>query len=98
MVKQINKMTFKNYILETFPEAQDQSDGKNTLIVFKKAIQELLKNAVQVQQRDFSEDATILAKASVVIRKDMHICLTTEASSFPEASQTVASNVLSRLV
>jgi len=32
-------------------------------------MQELLKDAVQVQQRDLSEDATILAKASVVIRK-----------------------------
>lgn len=89
VVKQINKMRLKNSILETFPEAQDQSDGKNTLIVFKKAMQQLLKDAEQVQQRDFSEDATILTKASVVIRKDLFD---------HEASQTVASNVLSRLV
>lgn len=63
--KEINKTRLKMSLLEYFPDAQEQSDGKNILIVFKTAIHRLLKHTVL--QRDFSEDATILAYASEII-------------------------------
>lgn len=67
--KTINKTRLKTSLLENFQEAQEQSDGKNVVIIFNKAIQSILKEAVQ--QRNFSEDAMILAKASAIVRKDM---------------------------
>lgn len=67
--KEINKTRLKVSLLETFPEAQEQSDGKSVIIVFKRAIQRLIKDGVL--ERDYSEDASILAKASSIIRKDI---------------------------
>ena len=61
------KTRLKTSLLENFPEAQEQNDGKNVVMIFKKAIQGMLKEAVQ--QRDFSEDAMILAKASAIVRR-----------------------------
>ncbi|CAB3987893.1 Hypothetical predicted protein [Paramuricea clavata] len=67
--KQVNRTRLKTSILENFPDAQEQNDGKNVVIIFKKAIQGIVKEVVQ--QRDFSEDAVILAKASAIVRKDI---------------------------
>ena len=67
--KQINRTRLKISILENFPDAQEQNDGKNVVIIFKKAIQGIVKEVVQ--QRDFSEDAMILAKVSAIVRKDI---------------------------
>ena len=55
-------------MLHHFSEAQEQCDGKNTVIVFKKGMQNMLKEALK--KRDFSEDAAILAKAAMIIRND----------------------------
>ena len=68
--KQVNRTRFKLSLPENFPEAQEQTQGKKVVIVFKKVIQSMLKEAVQLQ-RDFTDDAKILAKASAKIRKDM---------------------------
>ena len=67
--KSVNKTRLKTSLLENFPEAQEQNDGKNVVIIFTKAIQGMVKEALQ--QRDFSEDAVILAKASAIVRRDM---------------------------
>ena len=67
--KNVNKTRLKNSLLENFPDTQEQNDGKNVVIIFKKAIQGMVKEAMQ--QRDFSEDVVILAKASAIVRKDM---------------------------
>lgn len=69
ITKEIHKTRLKNSLLDFFPEAQEESDGRNVLIVFKKAIQRLLKDGVF--QRDYSEDAMVLAKASSIIRNDI---------------------------
>ena len=52
--KTVNKTRLKTSLLENFPDAEEQNDGKNVVIRFKKAIQGMIKDAVQ--QRDFSED------------------------------------------
>ena len=58
-------------MLKHFAEAQEQHDGKNTIIVFKEGMEKMLKEALK--KRDFSEDAVILAKAAVIVRDDILI-------------------------
>uniref|UniRef100_UPI00358E0071 uncharacterized protein isoform X1 n=1 Tax=Myxine glutinosa TaxID=7769 RepID=UPI00358E0071 len=72
--KEVNKTRLKRQLLEHFPEAQEQNDGRNTVIVFKEGMRNMLKEALK--KRDFSEDAEILAKAATIIRKDIfnHQC------------------------
>lgn len=67
--KQINKTRLNDDILQHFPEAQDQHDGRNTIIIFKEGLRNLLKTALK--QRDYSDDATTLAKAASIIRNDI---------------------------
>ncbi len=65
IAKVINKTRLKNQLLEHFSEAQEQYDGKNVVIVFKKGMENMLREALK--KRDFSEDAVILAKAASII-------------------------------
>ena len=67
--KTVNKTRLKNSLLDQFPDAQEQNDGKNLVIIFTKALQGMVKDAIK--KRDFSEDATILAKASAIVRRDI---------------------------
>ena len=66
--KGFNKTKLKERLLEHFPEAEEQYDGRNTIITFNKAVQGMLR---EVLQRNYSEDATILAKAATIIRTDI---------------------------
>ena len=81
--KQINKTRLKVSVLEKFPEAQEQHDGKNTVIVFEEGMKNMLRGALK--KRDFSEDVAILAKAATIVRKDIfnhdHFTFT---GSFPQ--------------
>ena len=43
--KEMSKVLFKEKILEHFPEAQAQSDGNNTILVFQQGMQQMLKQA-----------------------------------------------------
>ena len=68
--KTINKTRLKIALLEHYNGTlQEQTDGRNTVLVFREAISSLLKDALK--QRDFSEDAKILAKAATIVRKDI---------------------------
>ena len=82
----MNKTRLKKQLLEHFKEAQEQSDGKNTILVFKEGMRNMLKEALK--KRDFTEDAQILAKAASIIRKDIfnHDAFKFEGS-FPENCQ-----------
>ena len=66
--KSVNKTRLKKQLLEHFKEAQEQSEGKNTILVFKEGKRNMLKEALKKQ--DFTEDAQILAQAASIIRKD----------------------------
>ncbi len=73
--KIINKTRLKNALLDHYTGVlQEQTDGRNTVLVFQEAISSLLKDALK--QRDFSEDAEILARAATIVRKDIfsHNC------------------------
>uniref|UniRef100_A0A1X7TUM9 Uncharacterized protein n=1 Tax=Amphimedon queenslandica TaxID=400682 RepID=A0A1X7TUM9_AMPQE len=65
--KEMNKTHFKK-VLSHFVNAQEQSDGKNSLFVFDSAIQELL---LKSQDCTFQEDTLILQKAANMIRKEI---------------------------
>jgi hypothetical protein len=54
--KGLNKTKLKERLLEHFPEAEEQYDGRNTIITFNKAVQSILREAMK--KRDFSEDAS----------------------------------------
>ena len=73
--KTMNKTRLNNSLLEHLPGAQEQFSGKQIVIIFKKAIEGLLKDAVQ---QDYSEDALILANASAIVRREIfsHECFT----------------------
>ena len=47
-----------------FPEAQEQHDGKNTIIVFEEGMKNMLREALK--KRDFTEDVAILTKAATI--------------------------------
>ena len=67
--KQINKTRLKNNLFQHMPEAQAQFDGRNTVLIFKEGMRNMLKDALI--ERDLDEDALILAKAAKTIRYDI---------------------------
>lgn len=67
--KQINKTRLKVKLLQSFPEAQDQFDGRNTVLVFQDGMRGMLREALK--DRDFDEDAKVLAKAAQIVREDI---------------------------
>ena len=67
--KQVNKTRSKSSLLEHFSEAQEQHDGRHTLLIFKEGMKDMLKDALR--KRDFDEDAVTLAKAAKIIRNDI---------------------------
>lgn len=64
--KEINKVRFKERVLEYFPNAQQQNDRKNLVLVFEQGMQQMLKNSMQCQ-----ENAVILMKAARIVRDDI---------------------------
>ena len=67
-VKSVNKTRLKERFLEYFKETRQQSDGRNTLLVFKAGMSNMIHDALK--KRDFPEDAIIWARAASV-RKDI---------------------------
>ena len=41
--KSVNRFRLKNRLLKEFPEAQEQTDGRQTAIVFEKVLQSIVK-------------------------------------------------------
>ena len=62
----INRFRLKNRLLEAFPEASEQSDGRQNVIVFRKGMAAILKETLK--ERDFSDDALTLARAAKIVR------------------------------
>ena len=69
IAKELNKRRFKDHILQHFPQAQEQSDGKNIILIFQQGMQEMLRQASSCD--DFEGDAMILAKAAKIVRKEI---------------------------
>ena len=45
-IKKLNKTRLKEQLLERFPEVQEQYDGRNTVIIFKEGMINMLKEAL----------------------------------------------------
>ena len=98
ILKTINKTRLKDLLLKHFPDAQEQYDGRNTIIIFNHALHHMLKEALK--KRDFSEDAVILAKAAAIIRNDVfnHKCIQFSGSFSPGCQESSVPSSLKSLV
>lgn len=65
-----NKTRLKLRLLDHFSgKCQEQSDGKNMLIVFNEGMKKLLKDAVNF--RDYESEALIIARTVKILRRDI---------------------------
>ena len=98
ILKTVNKTRLKDLLLNHFPGVQEQYDGRNTIIIFNKEMQSMLKEALK--KRDFSEDAVILAKAATIIRNDVfnHQCFQFTGSFPPHCQENSLPSSLKSLV
>ncbi len=62
--KEINKVRFKERVLEYFPNAQEQNDGKDVILIFEQGMQQMLMRSVEC---DYQEDVLISKKAAKIV-------------------------------
>ena len=55
--------------MDHFQEAKEQNDGKQTVLIFGNGLRNIVKEALQ--ERDFSDDDAVLAKAAKIVRRDL---------------------------
>ena len=67
--KSVNRSRLKSKILDHFQEANEHDDGKQTVLIFRNGLKNIVKEAVQ--ERDFSDDTAVLAKAAKIVQRDM---------------------------
>ena len=67
--KEINKVRFKDRVLDYFPKAQHENDGKNVILVFGQGMQQMLKRSVECS--DYQDDALALMKAAKIVRNEI---------------------------
>lgn len=101
--KEVNKTRLKNCIIDHFGDyIQEQNDGRNTVLIFREGMSNLLKDAFK--QQHVSDNVTTLAKAAAIIRKDMFLhkqfkfsgCfpLDCQADSIPPSLKLIVSMIL----
>ena len=56
--KEVNKQRFKEQVLTYFPNAQEQNDGENVILVFKEGMQQMFKTSIQ--ECDYTLKTTML--------------------------------------
>ena len=66
--KETNRTRLKEKVLAYFPQAQEQSDSKNKILVFEQGMQEMLKQAMTC---DYEGDALLLTKVAKSVRKEI---------------------------
>ena len=52
-----------------FPQAQEQSDGKNKILVFEQGMQQMLKRVMM--ESNYDNEAVILAKEVKIVHKEI---------------------------
>ena len=67
--KSVNRSRLKSKILDHFQEAHEHDDGKQTVLIFRNGLKNIVKEALQ--ERDFSDDTAVLAKAAKIVRRDI---------------------------
>ena len=55
--------------MDHFQEAHEHDDGKQTVLIFRNGLKNIVKGALQ--ERDFSDDTAVLAKAAKIVRRDI---------------------------
>ena len=68
MERVINRTRLKEKILEFFPQAQEQSDGKHKVLIFEQGMHEMLKQAAK---NDYEGETLLLAKVAKILRKEL---------------------------
>ena len=66
--KQTNRGLLKEKVLAHFPQTQEQSDGKNKIVVFEHSMQQMQKQAIKC---DYEGDALLLAKTARLVQKEI---------------------------
>ncbi len=70
VIKSINKTRLKDQILDQFlGHCKEETDGKNTLLVFKEGLKKLFKDTLE--SRDFQSEALLLSKLTKIIRREI---------------------------
>ena len=67
--KEVNRSCLKEKLLMQFPQAQEQSDGKHKILVFKQGMQQMLKQVMT--ESNYDNEAVILSKAAKIVRKEI---------------------------
>jgi len=67
--KEVNRGQLKEQLLIQFPQAQEQSVGKNKVMVFEQGMQQMLKQLMM--ESNYENEAMILAKAAKIVRKEI---------------------------
>ena len=62
--KETNGSRLKEKVLAHFPQAQEQSDGKNKILGFELGMQQMLKQAMAC---DYEGDALLLVKTAKLV-------------------------------
>ena len=62
--KELNKRHFKDQLLRHFVNAQEQSDGKNSIMVFEHGMKQMLKRSSQ--EYDYQEETLVLQKLPIL--------------------------------
>ena len=98
--KSVNKTRLKKQILDHFcGECQEQSDGKNSLLVFNECLTKVLKESMK--SRNFESEAFLMTKLVKITRQEIFDCDSFHFSStFPPKCQenSVLKNFLSMLL
>jgi hypothetical protein len=68
-IKDVHSTRLAGKILEHFPDASAETQGRMNVIAFKVGIESLLKEALKTRYSD--EEAIILSKAASILRKDI---------------------------
>ena len=99
----VNKTRLKKQILDHFcGECQEQSDGKNSLLVFNEGLTKVLKESMK--SRNFESEAFLMTKLVKIMKQEIFDCDSFHFSStFPPKCQensvpTVLKNFLSMLL
>ena len=77
IIKEINKVRFKEAILSHFPDAQAQNDGKHILLILKLGMQHMLKETIHQQEKKMMH-SSCLKQLKLSGKK----CLTFRGSNF----------------
>ena len=70
VIKVINQTRLKHQILCQFPHCKEETDGRNTLLVIKQGLKNLLRDTLE--SNNVETEVLLVSKVAKIIRKEMH--------------------------